>query len=194
MKEGPIWVAGSTHDPEETIIFNVFEKLIEVFTNLSLIICPREAARFGAMVSLARERGFNAIRRTQLPSQREIYNVFVLDTIGELSKVYSAADVAFVGGSLTPFGGHNLLEPARFGIPVVFGPHTFNFDAMSRSLVAYGGGKRVTGESDLLSVMRELLGQEEMRRQIGKRAQAFVEGNQGALERVMGVLKPYISS
>ena len=194
VKEGPIWVAGSTHDPEETIIFNVFGKLIEAFRNLSLIICPRESARFGTVLSLARERGFSAIRRTQLPSQRETYNVFVLDTIGELRKVYGAADVAFVGGSLTPFGGHNLLEPARFGIPVVFGPHTFNFDAMSRSLVVYGGGKRVMGESDLLSVMRELLGQEDMRRKVGKRAQAFVERNQGALERVMGVLEPYISS
>ena len=93
-----------------------------------------------------------------------------------------------------PFGGHNLLEPASFGIPVVFGPHTFNFDAISRSLVAYGGGKRVVDESDLLSVMRELLGREDMRRQIGEKAQAFVEGNQGALERVMGILEPYISS
>jgi len=194
VEEGPIWVAGSTHDPEETIIFNVFEKLLEESSGLSLIICPREAARFGEVASHARERGFNVIRRTQLPSQGETYNVFVLDTIGELSKVYGVADVAFVGGSLTPFGGHNLLEPASFGIPVVFGPHTFNFDAMSRSLVAYGGGKRVIGESDLLSVMRELLGQEDMRRQIGERAQAFVEGNQGALERVMGILEPYISS
>jgi 3-deoxy-D-manno-octulosonic-acid transferase len=193
VEEGPIWVAGSTHDPEENIIFNVFEKLLEIFSKLSLIICPREASRFGAVVSLARDRGFNAIRKTQLPSQGETYNVFVLDTFGELSKVYSAADVAFVGGSLTPFGGHNLLEPASFGIPVVFGPHTFNFDAMSRLLVAYGGGRRVVDESDLLSVMRELLGQEDMRRQIGKRAKAFVEGNQGALERVMGILESYIS-
>jgi 3-deoxy-D-manno-octulosonic-acid transferase len=194
VKEGLIWVAGSTHDPEETIIFNVFEKLIEVFTNLSLIICPRETSRFGEVASLAQHRGFNAIRRTRLPSQGETYNVFVLDTIGELSKVYSAADVAFVGGSLTPFGGHNLLEPASFGIPVVFGPYTFNFDAMSRSLVACGGGKRVVDESDLLSVMRELLGREDLRRQIGERAQAFVEGNQGALEKVMAVLEPYINS
>jgi 3-deoxy-D-manno-octulosonic-acid transferase len=194
LEEGPIWVAGSTHDPEETIIFDVFEKLLEESSGLVLIICPREAARFGEVLSLARDRGFNAIRRTQLPSQGEIYNVFVLDTIGELSKVYGLADVAFVGGSLMPFGGHNLLEPASFGIPVVFGPHTFNFDAMSRSLVAYGGGKRVVDESDLLFVMRELLGREDMRRQIGERAQAFVEGNQGALERVMGILEPYISS
>ena len=191
---GPIWVAGSTHDPEETIIFDVFEKLIEVFTNLSLIICPREAARFGEVASHARVRGFNAIRRTQLPARNETHSVFVLDTIGELSKVYGVADVAFVGGSMTPFGGHNLLEPASFGIPVVFGPHTFNFDAMSRSLVACGGGKRVVDESDLLSVMRELLGREDLRRQIGERARAFLEGNQGALERVMGILEPYINS
>jgi len=194
LEEGPIWVAGSTHDPEEAIIFDVFEKLLEESSGLALIICPREAARFGEVLSLARDRGFKAIRKTQLPSQGEIYNVFVLDTIGDLSKVYGLADVAFVGGSLTPFGGHNLLEPASFGIPVVFGPHTFNFDAISRSLVAYGGGKRVVDESDLLSVMRELLGREDMRRQIGEKAQAFVEGNQGALERVMGILEPYISS
>ena len=194
VKEGLIWVAGSTHDPEETIIFNVFEKLVEVFTNLSLVICPREAARFREVTSHAQERGFKAIRRTQLPSPGEAYNVLVLDTIGELSKVYGVADVAFVGGSLTPFGGHNLLEPASFGIPVVFGPYTFNFDAMSRSLVSYGGGKRVVDESNLFSVMRELLGREDMRREIGERARAFVEGNQGALEKVMAVLEPYISS
>jgi len=191
-KNGLIWVAGSTHRPEEKIIFNVFDELLKSFPDLSLIIGPREAHRFDEVYYLARDLGFRAIRRTELPAENQEYNVFILNTLGELGQVYGLADVAFVGGSLASIGGHNVLEPAFFGMPVLFGPYTYNFAAMSQLLIKCGGGKMVADESELLHAMVELLGKKNKREQMGKRAKRFVEQNQGALERVIGILKPYL--
>ena len=204
-----IWVAGSTHHPEEKIILNVFSKLLRSFPTISLIIGPREADRFDVVYNLARDHGFRAIKRTQLSVQgtspvsstkqtkalykeKENYNVFILDTIGELGRIYGIADIAFVGGSLAPVGGHNLLEPAFFGIPVLFGPYTYNFSAMSELMIKHKAGKMVVDESELFGVMRGLLSQKSKRDEIGKRAKEFVLQNQGALDRIMEILKPYI--
>jgi 3-deoxy-D-manno-octulosonic-acid transferase len=191
-KDGRIWVAGSTHHPEEKIVLNVFGQLLKSFPDLSLIIGPREARRFDEVYYLAKDLGFRAIRKTELPVEDPEYNVFILNTLGELGQVYGLADVAFVGGSLAPIGGHNLLEPASFGMPVIFGPHTHNFTTMSRLLIGYGGGIMVAGESELFHVMAELLGQKRKREQMGRRARQFVKQNQGAVDRVMEILKPYI--
>ena len=191
-KDGRIWVAGSTHNPEEKTILNVFGQLLKSFPDLSLIIGPREARRFDEVYCLAKDLGFRAVRKTELPAENSEYNVFILNTLGELGQVYGLADVAFVGGSLAPIGGHNLLEPASFGMPVIFGPHTHNFTTMSRLLIRYGGGIMVAGESELFHVMAELLGQNSKREQMGKRARQFVKQNQGAVDRVMEILKPYI--
>ncbi len=205
LKNGLIWVAGSTHHPEEKIIFNIFDRLLKSFPDLSLIIGPREANRFDEVYYLARDLGFKAIRKTELSSVSPVatpkadgrpgnqkYDVFILNTLGELGQVYGLADVAFVGGSLASMGGHNLLEPAFFGIPVLFGPYMYNFTTMSQLLIKCGGGKMVADESELLHVIVELLGQKSKREQIGKRAKEFVEQNQGALDRVMGILEPYV--
>ncbi len=201
LKNGLIWVAGSTHNPEEKIILNVFGQLLKLFPDLSLIIGPREANRFDEVYYLARDLGFKVIRKTELPAgppaspesrRAGKYNVFILNTLGELGQIYGLADIAFVGGSLAPIGGHNLLEPSSFGISVLFGPYTYNFTTMSQSLIKCGGGKMVSDESELLHVMLELLGQKNKREQIGKKAKEFVEQNQGALERVMEILEPYI--
>ncbi|MFB0521961.1 MAG: 3-deoxy-D-manno-octulosonic acid transferase [Desulfatiglandales bacterium] len=192
LRNGLIWVAGSTHNPEEKIILSVFGHLLKSIPHLSLIIGPREAHRFNEVYELAKKTGFKVVRRSELPAEKQKYDVFILDTLGELGQVYGLADVAFVGGSLAPIGGHNLLEPASFGVPVLFGPHTHNFATMSRLMIKGGGGKMVTDESELLHVMLELLGNKSEREKIGKRAQEFVTQNQGALDRVMEILKPYI--
>jgi 3-deoxy-D-manno-octulosonic-acid transferase len=194
-RSGPIWVAGSTHHPEERIIFTVFGRLLKSFPGLSLIIGPREAHRFDEVYYFARDHGFRAIRKTELSSQPPATppnNVCILDTLGELGRVYGLADVAYVGGSLASIGGHNLLEPAFFGIPVLFGPYTYNFAAMSQLMIKCGGGRMVADESELFHVMIELLSQKSKREQIGKRAEEFVKQNQGALGRVMGILEPYV--
>lgn len=192
LKNELIWVAGSTHNPEEKIILNVFGQLQKLFPDLSLIIGPREANRFDEVYYLARDLGFNVIRKTELPAKNNRYNVFILNTLGELDQIYGLADIAFVGGSLAQVGGHNLLEPASFGIPVLFGPYTHNFTTMSESMINCGGGKMVSDKSELLHVMSKLLSQKTDREQIGKRAKEFVEQNQGALGRVMEILEPYI--
>ena len=192
LKNGLVWVAGSTHNPEEKIIFNVFSQLLKSFPDLSLIIGPRDAKRFDEVYNLARDLGLRVIRKTELPSVNQKYNIFILNTLGELGQVYGLADIAFVGGSLAQIGGHNLLEPAFFSIPVLFGPYTYNFTTMSQLMIKSGGGKMVSDESELLHVMVELLGQKSKREQIGKRAKEFVRQNQGALDRVMEILEPYI--
>jgi len=187
LKNGLTWVAGSTHYPEEKIIFNVFGQVLKSFPDLSLIIAPREANRFDEVYNLAKDCGLKVIRRTQLK-----YNVFILDTLGELGQIYGLADVAFVGGSLAPVGGHNLLEPAFFGIPVLFGSHTSNFTTMSELMIKYRGGKMVADESELLNVMVELLSKKTKRNEMGKRAKECVEQNQGAIDNVVRILEPYI--
>jgi 3-deoxy-D-manno-octulosonic-acid transferase len=192
VKDCPIWVAGSTHNPEEMIMLNVFGQLLHSFPNLFLIIGPREAGRFDEVYRLARRNGFKVIRRTDLPEKQHGCNVVVLNTLGELGGVYGLADVAFVGGSLVKRGGHNLLEPAAFGIPVLFGPHTYNFATMSQLMISEGGGRVVAGEPELLRSMTGLLEDRGERERMGKRAREFVRHNQGALDRVMEILKPHI--
>jgi 3-deoxy-D-manno-octulosonic-acid transferase len=192
LKDCPIWVAGSTHSPEEVSIFNVFKRLLREFPNLALIMAPRDAGRFDEVYELARGRGFKVIRRTELPAEEHGRNVIILNTLGELGRVYGIADVAFVGGSLVKKGGHNLLEPASFGVPVLFGRHTYNFAAMAQALISQGGGHEVADEHELLRSMAELLNDRCKREWMGESAQKFVQHNQGALDRVMEVLKPYI--
>ncbi len=192
-RKRPLWVAGSTHSPEERIILDVFAELIKSFPDICLVIGPREPRRFDGVFNMAESLGFKTVKRTMLPSKKPDYSVIILDTIGELGKVYGLADVAFVGGSLARIGGHNLLEPASFGVPVVFGPHTFNFDLMARLIIQAGGGKRVMDHPELLYILSGLLEKEDLRLEMGKRARSFVEQNQGALERVIDILGPYIA-
>jgi 3-deoxy-D-manno-octulosonic-acid transferase len=193
LKDCPTWVAGSTHYPEEASILKVFGELLHVFPNLVLIIAPRDARRFDDIYELARGKGFKVIRRTELPAEKHGCNVIILNTLGELGLVYGLADVAFVGGSLVKKGGHNLLEPASFGVPVLFGPHTYNFATMSQLLISEGGGREVADEHTLLRSMTDLLGDRGERERMGRRARGFVQHNQGALGRVMGILKPYLT-
>ena len=194
LKDCPTWVAGSTHYPEEAGILKVFGDLLHAFPNLMLIIAPRDARRFDDIYELARGRGFEVIRRTELPAEKHGCNVIILNTLGELGEVYGLADVAFVGGSLVKKGGHNLLEPASFGIPVLFGPHTYNFATMAQLLIREGGGRMIADEHALLRSMANLLGDRGEREGMGERARGFVQRNQGALDRVIGILKPYIEA
>jgi len=203
LRNKKIWVAGSTHHPEEKIIFQVFIELIKQFPDLSLIICPREQNRFDEVFYLAREIGLNIIRKTELVSLDDFstknihfdkykFNVFLLDTLGELAQIYALANIAFVGGSIARRGGHNLLEPAFFGVPVVFGPNMYNFSDMAREILKYGGGRRVGDKSELLHVMSKLLSQKDKTEEMGKKAKEFVLHNQGALNKVMKLIEPFI--
>jgi len=184
-----VWVSGSTHPGEEKILLEVFKRLRSVFVNLHLILAPRKIERSAEVRRMARDMGFQSLLKTELPKGPEPPHVVVLNTLGDLSRVYGLGKVSFVGGSLVPFGGHNLLEPASFGAPVVFGPHTHNFEVMSELLVEIGGGWRVRSAEELYRVMTLLLQDSQKCRAMGGRAKAFVEHNHGALERVTAFIQ-----
>jgi 3-deoxy-D-manno-octulosonic-acid transferase len=186
-----VWVAGSTHEGEESIILKVFERLRPDFPSLRLIIAPRNIGRAESIQQLCLRKGFTSVLRTAISSVREPYDILILNTIGELGRIYGIGKICFVGGSLVPEGGHNLLEPAGFGRPVLFGPHTDDFVVMSQLLAETGGGHAVKDSDELLETMKSLLMDRDLCQSMGKKASDFVEMNKGALERVITHLEAY---
>ncbi len=187
--ENDIWVAGSTHPGEEDIILDAFGRLRRFFPFLRLIIAPRRVERAEDINRLVMDKGSKSVLKTQIPMKGEPYEILILDTIGELERIYGIAKISFVGGSLTPIGGHNLLEPASFGRPVLFGPHTDNFVLMSQLLIEAGGGMRVRDGEDLFETMKGLLSDPDKSNRMGRKAKEFVETSRGALGRVMENIK-----
>ncbi|MBK5101408.1 MAG: 3-deoxy-D-manno-octulosonic acid transferase, partial [Desulfobacteraceae bacterium] len=187
--EDIVWVAGSTHQGEEETLLTVHKKLKLSFPLLRLILAPRRIEQSGEIHGLAQGMGLKAVLKTELPYKRNRpYDVLILNTLGELGRIYGLGKVSFVGGSLVRIGGHNLLEPASFGCPVLFGPHTHNFVLMSESLVEAGGGWRVKDGNELYEAMETLLGDAAMRTRLGRDAKKFVEKNRGALESVVAYI------
>ena len=182
----PVWIAGSIHRGEGEIIFNVYKKLRDTFPKLILIIAPRKLDICTQLFKISESLGFKTSLRSNISHS---YDVLILDTMGELSKIYSVGDVSFVGGSFVPIGGHNLCEPARFGIPVLFGPHIHNFLRMSEMLISYGGGKMVKDQDELFEAMKILLSDPEKRKEMGDGARRFVLNNRGAIDRVIKEIK-----
>jgi 3-deoxy-D-manno-octulosonic-acid transferase len=187
-----VFVAGSTHAGEEVTILEAFRRLRSDFPALRLILAPRRIDQAGTILDRAQQMGFTPVRRTDLRPNGTNYDVLILDTIGELATVYGVGTVSFVGGSLVPEGGHNLLEPAAHGCPVLFGPHTFNFSSMADALVRCGGGRRVGDGEALLRALRTLLSSREERDRMGRLARRFVEENRGALARVVTAIEKYL--
>ena len=122
-----VWIAASTHDGEETLVLHAFSRLREGVSEAMLILVPRHPERFGVAEALVKRAGWRYALRSRMPPSLAETDVLIGDTMGELQMMYAASDVAFVGGSLVPTGGHNMLEPAALGIPVIVGPHVFNF-------------------------------------------------------------------
>jgi len=184
-REMQVWVAGSTHEGEEEVLLKVFQDLQKDFPLLRLIIAPRNVARSREISTMAGTKGFVAAMRTDISKKSRPYDVLVLDTVGELGRIYGLGRVAFVGGSFVPIGGHNLLEPAHYGIPALFGPHTHNFEFMSESIQNAGGALRVQNGTELYDAMKRLLSDTELCREMGDKAKTFVSENRGALKRVV---------
>jgi len=158
-----------------------------------MILAPRHPDRFDDVSRLLERAGIAHARRSRPDAESPRARVLLLDTVGELAAVYGLADVAFVGGSLVPRGGQNLIEPAAHGVPVVFGPHTDNFDAVARALVERGGGFRVDSAGGLASTLASLLADEDGRRRAGRAARALVEEHRGAIERTVHHLLPFVA-
>lgn len=182
----PIFTAGSTRQGEEPLVLDAYRKVVGSHRDLLLVVAPRYPHRAGEIEVLLDEGGLSYLRRTDHLAGEEIAaaQVLLLDTIGELESFYAASDVAFVGGSLVPMGGHNVLEPALYGVPVLFGPHTEETAAADQLLLGAGGGLRVEGSEELSGALLDLLGDEATRVEMGNSARKAVNSSRGALEQV----------
>jgi 3-deoxy-D-manno-octulosonic-acid transferase len=182
----PVLIAGSTMRGEEVVVLKAFERMRAEAPRALLVIAPRHPERFGEVEQLARDEGFRTARRTQLTIDEDpAADVVVLDTIGELAQLYRAATVVFVGGSLVPTGGHNILEPAAFGRAILFGPHMQNFREIAATFLERRAAIEVRDEWELEVAFRELLSDAARRTALGRAAQAIVDGNHGARERTL---------
>jgi 3-deoxy-D-manno-octulosonic-acid transferase len=181
----PVWIAASTHEGEEMPVLEAHLKVLERLPDALLLIAPRHPERFRQVEGAVRNLGFTAAVRSVDGLPGHATQCFVIDTMGELMPFFASADVAFVGGSLVPIGGHNVLEPAALSTPVVVGPHTFNFEEITNTLVQEGGGIRVQEASELGDAVRGLLRDGDERRQMGDLARHVFESERGAVERVM---------
>lgn len=185
----PVWVAGSTHAGEEDAVLTALRGLQTVGLRPLLIIAPRHAPRFDAVAQLIDAQGWRWQRRSQYATDAHAaphdVDVLLLDTLGELMDFYATADVAFVGGSLVPIGGHNLLEPAQLGVPVIAGTHLFNGADIARHLVECGALVLVRDSDELHAALRVWLGDEAARRLAGEAARAAVTANRGAARRIV---------
>jgi 3-deoxy-D-manno-octulosonic-acid transferase len=188
----PVWIAASTHEGEDELLLDVFACLRERFDACLLVLVPRHPERFASVAALCRQRGFHTVMRTGSGSYSAKTAVCVVDTMGELPLFYAAADVAFVGGSLVAQGGHNLLEPAALGVPVVTGPHVFNFSEICQRLVAAGAAVRVADTDALLQTVSRWLGDANERHRVGESGRQVVEQNRGALQAVMAIIERYL--
>ena len=183
---GTRWiVAGSTHDGEELLVLRSFLAARAVDPALRLLLAPRHPERFAEVESLLRQEGIPAARRTGIPEggDRLDRDVLILDTVGELASAYAAADLAFVGGSLVPKGGHNVLEPAWHGVPTVVGPHMENFREIADAFLAAKALLQVTGERELSALVSRFAASPRSFREVGRKARELLTEFRGASER-----------
>ena len=185
----PVWIAASTHEGEELAVIEAHSHLLRRFPDALLLVAPRHPERFRPMVQLCRSYGFLTACRSEDVLAGPKTQCFVLDTLGELVPFCAAADVAFVAGSLDPIGGHNVLEPAALGIPVVVGPNTFNFADVTELLIEQGACVRIDEANALAATLQRLLGQPELRQRMGEAAMAVVESERGAVKRTLEIVQ-----
>ena len=191
------WIAGSTHPGEEDIILRVYSRLRQEFSDLCLILAPRNQQRFEEVFKLGSESGWQTLLRSQLPAgegRGAQVDVLILDTMGELARFYSLGDFAFVGGSLVPLGGHNPLEAVQRGLRVVFGPHMENFREIAAILIESGGGLQISDEKELFEHLRGWLAEPVTSKKQGQKAQRTLQLHQGSVARNLEVIRSILET
>ncbi|MGI9247416.1 MAG: lipid IV(A) 3-deoxy-D-manno-octulosonic acid transferase [Woeseiaceae bacterium] len=189
----PVWIAASTHDGEEQQVLTAHRALCERFPNLLLILVPRHPERFSEVRELAEKSGFDVVSRTEDHACTPSTAVLLGDTMGEVPLFYAASDVAFVGGSLVPVGGHNLLEPAAQGLPVITGPHLFNAQDIADMFVDTEACRIVHDKEELVAAIADLLGNPDEANEMGQNGLTLLKQNKGALTRLLILLEPLLS-
>lgn len=183
-----IWIAASTHPTEEEIILAAHKKIKTINKNALLILVPRHPNRFDSVSTLIKQQGFDLVRRSQNEKCVEATSVYLADTMGELLLLYSVSDVCFVAGSFAPIGGHNVLEPAVLGKPIITGPELFNFAEISEKLLNAQGMVKVRNEEELADQVLQFFNQEIERKLTGENALRVVEANRGALKKQLDLI------
>ena len=185
----PVLLVASTHRGEDDILLDAFERIREHVPALLLVLVPRHPERFDDVTQRCLTRGLNTVRRSRGESPAETDQVLIGDTMGELLVFFGACDIAFVGGSLVPTGGHNLIEPAAWQVPVLSGPHLFNFADVSRLLLEAGGMAICKDAQAIANTVVGLLGNPAATAQMGVAAKTVADKNRGALERLLTVIE-----
>ena len=192
-RDRPVWVAGSTHEQEEVQILEAFIEIRKNYPDILLVLVPRHPERFTTVFRLCKRFGLSTILQSQTTTDvSEQTEVFLGDTMGQLSLLICASDVAYIGGSLVPTGGHNILEACAAGIAVLFGPYMFNFQEISDQVLSRGAGLQVMNSSELSQTMQKLINDPVLRDQYGSEGKRFVEDNRGALEKVCVLIRKLV--
>jgi 3-deoxy-D-manno-octulosonic-acid transferase len=195
----PVWIAGSTHAGEEDMVLTAHSAVLADTPEALLLLVPRHPERFQSVADLLGRRGFRYERRTTsgglgpaggLPPEAQ---VLLVDTVGELATMYAAVDVAFVGGSLVPVGGHNLLEPAALGVPVITGPYQANSKEVAQSLLQSGGALEVADAAGLAAVVKRLFADSSERQRVGASGRGVVDANRGSAARVLELVERWLN-
>jgi 3-deoxy-D-manno-octulosonic-acid transferase len=191
----PVWIAGSTHAGEEEQVLEAHARLLADRPNALLLLVPRHKDRFVAVAELLARRGVRFARRSSsaVPAA-DGSEVLLVDTVGELARLYASADVAFVGGSLVPIGGHNLLEPAALGLPVLTGPFQFNSREIATLLLRRGAALEVSDARELAAAVRRLFDDPGERLRIGAIGRDIVASNRGSVARLLALMEPWLAA
>ncbi len=190
---GPVLVCGSTVEGEEELLLPIFQTVLGGRPQAVMILAPRRPERFNEVVRLLEQRGIRFWRRSMWNGDAIAGGVFLVDTIGELASLYALADVAFVGGSLVPRGGHNIIEPAQYGVPIMVGNHTENFRDIV-SLFQSQDAVRVVGPAEFPLVLMDLLSTREERIALGRRGAETLQSQMGATDRTVAAIEKLLKS
>jgi 3-deoxy-D-manno-octulosonic-acid transferase len=187
-----VWLIASTHKDEEVIFLEIYKEIKPKIPELLLVIVPRHPERFGEVKKLCEQHQLAVVMRSSGEACHQNTDVYLTDTMGELKMLYAAADTAFVGGSMVPAGGHNILEAAAVGVPVLFGPYMANFKEIAQGVLQQNAAIQCQDKDDIVSAMTALHADPTYRKQLTEKGKAFVRQNQGAIARICEILNQAI--
>ncbi len=183
-----VWIAASTHKGEEQIFLDVYQKLKPNIPGLLLVIAPRHPERFAEVSALVTQNNLQGVSRTSNKPCAIDTDIYLADTMGELKMLYAAADVAFVGGSMVPIGGHNILEASAIGVPVLFGPHMANFKEIAYKVLNHKAAIQCENSNAIISAIKQLYSDFEYRNSLVANGIDFVQQNRGTLDKLYNML------
>jgi 3-deoxy-D-manno-octulosonic-acid transferase len=189
-----VWLVASTHKGEDEIFLDLYRQVKTAIPELLLLLVPRHPERFKSVQKLAEDRKLNTVMRSGQAFCNRQTDVYIADTMGELKMLYAASDLAFVGGSMVPVGGHNILEPLAAGVPVMFGPHMINFQEISDNVLMAKAAVQVSSTVELVEVLTKIHQDAQFKQELVTRGTAFLQANQGATEAICSLLGSYLST